>query len=93
VTPADALVTLSPIEVDTIVAERAGVLVLARTHARHTGTMLASGKLSAADKTLVDNAVRGFADQVAAGLHVQTQDDRAVRAAMRPILAGDRGDG
>jgi uncharacterized membrane protein len=72
------------IETATIVAERAGVLAHARVHAGHVRGLLARGRLSAAEATLVTNAVNAFADGVAQGLHVGG-DTREVRMAMRPV--------
>lgn len=76
-----------------IVAERAGVLALAKRHCGQVDAMVARCALSADEATPLKERLRAFADQVAQGLHVATEDDRAVRAAMRSVVARERADG
>jgi hypothetical protein len=72
--------------VETIVAERAGVLALAKRHCTQVDAMVARGTIAGDEATLLKERLRAFADQVAQGLHIETMDDRAVRAPMRAIL-------
>lgn len=70
----------------TIVAERAGVLSLAKRQCVHIDRVAARGTISDADATLLKQQTWAFADQVAQGLHIQADDDAAVRAAMRDVV-------
>lgn len=83
----------SEIATATIVAERAGVLALAKRHCGQIDVLVRQGRVSADEATTLKERVRAFADQIAQGLHVQTDDDRAVRAAMREVLKRERADG
>jgi hypothetical protein len=78
---------------EAIVAERAGVLALARRQCGQIDALTARGTMTGGEATLLKERLRGFADQVAAGLHVQTEDDRAVRAAMRAVVQREQADG
>lgn len=77
---------MSERDVETIVAERAGVLAFARATCRQIDALNARGRLGEADADAVKNAVRAFAQGIATGLHRDGHDPVMVRTLMRSIV-------
>ena len=77
-----------PCVVDTIVAERAGVLAYARTKCGQVDRMIAAKRLTADEGAAVKTALRSIADEIATGLHRDGDDPVGVRAAMRETVRG-----
>lgn len=74
--------------VDTIIAERAGVLGYARAQAAVIDQMIASRRITASEATLLKERLRAFADGIAIGLHCDGVEHPRVRAALREIAGG-----
>ena len=73
-------------DVETIVAERAGVLAFARETCRQIDTLRERKRLGDADASALKNAIRAFAQGVATGLHRDGHDPALVRTLMRSIV-------
>lgn len=78
--------TFRDVETDTIVAERAGVLGLARVFAAQVEQLVAAGRVPGPEATVLKDRIRAFADGIATGLHREGHDHPAVRAAMREVM-------
>lgn len=89
---AAALAALKAVAVDVIVAERAGVLALARTTCAGVDVMIASGRMTSEAGGDLKRQLRGFADQVAVGLHIAGPDPDGVRTRLRAVVGGPRGE-
>lgn len=80
--------THDQVRAETMIAERCGLLTLARKHAEGTARQVRTGRMSADDKTMIDRAVAAFAEAGAIGLHVEGETPAAVRDALRePVKA------
>lgn len=81
--------TPEQIEIDTIVAERAGVLAHARRVRATIDRHFAWRRLSEDDAELLRRAIAVFAGDIAIGLHMDGADPSGVGAAMRVLVAED----
>lgn len=75
-------------ERETIVAERAGVLALARSYASAVDAAVSKGRIPAGEATALKGWAKAFADMIATGLHREGADPAGVRAALREITKG-----
>lgn len=66
----------------TIVAERAGMLTLARRHADQVETLIKLGRIDREAGNRLKDSIRAFVDQAAQGLHRDEADPDGVREAM-----------
>lgn len=82
--------TFTDVRREEIVAERGGVLTLARAHCGQIDALVERRRISAEDATHLKERLRAFADQIATGLHREGTDPAGTRAAMRAIVLGDR---
>lgn len=71
---------------DTIVAERTGVLALAKVFGGQVDALVESGRVPAAEATLLKDRIRAFADSIATGLHRDGADPIGVRELMRHVM-------
>jgi hypothetical protein len=78
--------TAREITVDTTVAERSGVLSLSRVVCGQLPALIERGRLTAAEATVVRDQLRGFADMIATGLHMEGDQLPEVRARMRTVV-------
>lgn len=74
--------------VETIIAERAGMLAFARAQGVVIDQMIVSRRITASEATLLKERLRAFADGIAIGLHRDGVEDPRVRAALRKIAGG-----
>lgn len=77
--------TLADQRIDTIVAERAGVLSLVRSERLAIDRQVARKRLDATEAETLKRGLQAFVDKVAIGLHVQADDPAEVRARLRRI--------
>ncbi|WP_157134538.1 hypothetical protein [Sphingomonas sp. PAMC 26605] len=76
-------------ERETIVAERAGVLALARSYASAIDAWVSKGRIDVGEATALKGWAKAFADMIAIGLHREDSDPVGVRAALLEIMKGD----
>ncbi len=77
------------VERETIVAERAGVLALARSYGRAVDVAVSKNRIGAGEASALKGWAKAFADMIAIGLHREDADPAGVHAAMRAIVEGD----
>lgn len=85
--------TFEDVRRETIVAERAGALRLARTFCGQVDALLAAGKIGADEAMVLKQRIRAFADGIGTGLHREEADPAGVRAAMREIVRANAAHG
>lgn len=80
--------TLEDVRVETMIAERSGMLLRAAEHRVSVERAVQSGKFSADEGAMVIRQVAIFAECCAIGLHVDGDTPAAVRDALRPLVKG-----
>ncbi|MEG3177031.1 hypothetical protein U1872_12385 [Sphingomonas sp. RB3P16] len=80
--------SIADVERETIVAERAGVLALARSYVGAVDAAVSKDRIEAGEAAFLKSWAKAFADMVATGLHREGADPTGVHAAMRAIVKG-----
>lgn len=75
-------------DVETIVAERAGVLSHARAKREQIAALVERGRLPGIDGAELSRWISAFADEIAIGLHRAGEDPAEVRPTMKGRING-----